>query len=86
MDFDVDFINIISSWRCRRCNVNGDVYDAIDIVTTPHNIELTWLFKRNKSVVYDETLKDSVYFYAKSLNFMNIEAFLLSEIECKLLK
>lgn len=82
----MQFVDIISSWKSRRCNINGDVYDAIDIVTTPHNIELTWLFKRNKSVVYDDMIKDSVYFYAKSLNFMNIEAFLLSQIKSKLLK
>ena len=81
-----DFLDTIYSWSHRCYTESGDVYDAIDIVTAPYNIEVSWIFKRNKSIVYNDKIKDSTYFYAKSLTFIQTEAFLLNHIKSRSLK
>ena len=86
MDMSLDFISVILSWKHRCYSLNGSVYDAIDIITTPNNIELSWSFKRHKSMVYNEYIKDNTFFHTKSLSFLQAETFLLHHVKSKQLK
>ncbi len=64
------FFDEIESWTTYSMTVDSQSVDYITFWTAGNGIQIDWLFKRNKSVVYMDAIRDSVYFFAKDINYL----------------
>lgn len=74
------FFDSISVWGVRSYRKGSDIFDAVVIRTDPNSIEVELCYKRMKSMVYVETLKDTVPFFCKNINFLEMVDTLLYEM------
>jgi len=70
MDDIATFFDEITSWTTYSASVEGTPVDCITFWTTTNNIQIDWMFKRNKSIVYREELRDSAPFFSKDINYL----------------
>ena len=60
----------MKSWTYYTIFSEGVPIDCIKFWTTTSDIEVDWQFRRSKSLVYREDMKDSAPFYSKDANFI----------------
>ncbi len=70
MDDIATFFDEIHSWTTHCTFIEGYPVDCITFWTLTNNIQIDWTFKRNKSVVYREELRDSALFFSKDINYL----------------
>lgn len=65
-----DFFEDISAWTTYSSSPDGHPVDYISFWTKQHNIQIDWMFKRSKAVVYRDELRDSAPFFSKDVNYL----------------
>lgn len=70
MDDIANFLDEIDSWTIHTFYLEDHPIDCITFWTITNKIQIDWSFKRNKSLVYHETIRDSVPFYSKDINYL----------------
>ena len=70
MEDIANFFDEITSWTTYSTSVEGYPTDCITFWTTANKIQIDWTFKRNKSMVYREELRDSAPFFSKDINYL----------------
>ena len=71
MDDIATFFDEIYSWTTYSISVEGYPVDCITFWTLTNKIQIDWTFKRNKSIVYREELRDSAPFFSKDINYLS---------------
>lgn len=72
MDNEEVIFDDITKWTTYFKMFNGEPHDCISFWTEPNIIQIDWHFKRKKSVVYREELRDSAMFYSKDVKFIEV--------------
>ena len=72
LDIEQKFFDTISGWDVRSYSRGGDTFDSVVLRTQPNSIEVELCYKRMKSVVYVDAIKDTVPFCSKNVNFLEM--------------
>lgn len=86
MDTSLEFFNSISTWKLLNTSIGGDQYDCVIVTTIPNNIEISFVYKKNKSVIYNEKLRDSTPFYSVSVKYIDMVRLLTRKVPDKQVK
>lgn len=79
-DIEQRFFDSISGWGVRSYSKGGNTFDVVIIRTDPNNIEVELCYKRMKSMVYVDTIRDTAPFFCKNINFLEMTDALASKI------
>lgn len=78
--YDTALLSEISSWSYKVVSNGDQCIDVIILKTTKNGITVECMYNQTKSLVYDEKLKDSVFFYSKHINYIKMRELLITNI------
>ena len=64
------FFNDVHLWTTYAISNGGICMDFITFWTSENKIQIDWKFNRTKALIYMESLRDSVMFYSKDVNYL----------------
>lgn len=71
MKVDIKLLSNVSKWSTHSFSSGSNTFDCITLFTKPNDVEFELIYRRNKSMIYNDKIRDTVPFYASSIDYLN---------------